>query len=127
MFANLSIFYYDIINKFDLNINKIITSEMPYKNYQEHLANCAEYRANNKETVKMSYIISKWIARGLIETDQYTYEELYIAYLCCDECELCGVTLTTDKRCSTTKCMDHDHKTGVFRNIVCLTCNNKLR
>jgi hypothetical protein len=78
MFANLSIFYYDIINKFDLNINKIITSEMPYKNYQEHLANCAEYRANNKETVKMSYCISKWIARGLIETDQYTYEELYI-------------------------------------------------
>jgi len=97
---------------------------MPYKNYQDTLDNCAKYRANNKEKVKKCYTISQWKSRGVIETDQYNYEELYIAYLCCDECELCGVTLTTGKRCSTTKMLDHDHKTGKFRNIVCLVCNS---
>jgi len=80
------------------------------------------------EKGKMRYKISDWKRMGLIETDQYNYEELYIAYLCCDECELCGVTLTTGRYNSkTTKCMDHCHKTGVFRNIVCLACNNKVK
>jgi len=99
-----------------------------------------KYRENNKELIKecnrkyyqtpagiKSGLINKWRQRGLIETDQYTYDELYEAYLYHPDCEECGVTLTTGKRCSTSKCLDHDHTTGIFRNILCHRCNTKRR
>ena len=72
-------------------------------------------------------IVSDWRRRGVIETDQYTIDELYEAYLYHPDCEECGVTLTTGKRCSTSKCLDHDHTTGIFRNILCHCCNSKRR
>jgi len=74
-----------------------------------------------------SILISKWRQRGLIETDQYTFDELYEIYLYHTNCEECEVELTTGKRCSTSKCLDHDHETGKFRNILCHTCNVKRR
>ena len=96
-----------------------------------------EYRENNKELIKeyrktpsfkKSNLISKWQRRGVIETDQYTFDELYEAYLYCSECEECGVTLTTGRYTTkTTKCLDHDHTTGIFRNILCHCCNIKRR
>ena len=99
-----------------------------------------EYRENNKELIKeynkkrrittdikKIETISKWKQRGVIETDYYTYDELYEAYLYHPDCEECGVTLTTGKRCSTSKCLDHDHTTGIFRNILCNSCNVKRR
>ena len=105
--------------------------------YKEHNK---QYYENNKEQIvkyhkeyyescvgKKSNIISKWRHRGLIETDQYTFDELYEAYLYHTNCEECGVELTTGKRCSTSKCLDHDHETGKFRNILCHTCNVKRR
>ena len=71
-------------------------------------------------------MISKWIARGLIETDQYTYYELYEAYYYQGYCEVCDVKLTIDRyNTATTKMMDHDHETGIFRNVLCLACNSK--
>lgn len=76
---------------------------------------------------KKSITISKWRQRGVIETDYYTLDELYEAYLYHPDCEECGVTLTTGKRCSTSKCLDHDHTTGIFRNILCHSCNIKRR
>ena len=109
---------------------------MPYKdpNYMK------EYYKNNKDKMKQhratyrntpagikAGLINMWRHRGLIETDQYTFDELYEAYLCCSECEECGVTLTIGKRCKTTKCLDHDHTTGIFRNILCQSCNVKRR
>jgi hypothetical protein len=87
-----------------------------------------EYMKQYKQTPfgKKSRIISDWKKRGLIETEQYTYDELYEAYLYCGYCENCDVKLTKDRyNTLTTKCMDHDHKTGIFRNILCNSCNVK--
>tara|TARA_R100000541_G_scaffold26205_1_gene35744 strand:- start:49 stop:381 length:333 start_codon:yes stop_codon:yes gene_type:complete len=98
------------------------------------------YRENNKEKIKKQKAkyaktpfgikigkISTWRRRGLIETDQYTFDELYETYLYHTNCEECKVELTIGKRCSTSKCLDHDHETGKFRNILCHACNSKRR
>ena len=102
---------------------------MPYKDKEYKKAYNKEWHINNNKTAKgrKSNLIGKWKSRGVIETEQYTFDELYEAYLYCSECEECGVTLTTGKRCSTSKCLDHDHTTGIFRNILCHCCNSKRR
>ena len=71
--------------------------------------------------------IADWKHHGLIETEDYTYEELYESYLHHTNCEVCDVKLTIGDRSATMKCMDHDHETGIFRNILCNVCNIKRR
>ena len=71
---------------------------------------------------KKSYRIRRWKYRGLIHPN---YDELYERYINTTNCERCDIELTEDKRhTSTTRCMDHDHITGLFRNIVCNRCNS---
>ena len=93
------------------------------------------YRLNNKEKIKAYYQtpegkksvkISSWRSLGLIETEDYTYDSLYEAYLVHTNCDECNVVLTIDRyNTATTKCMDHDHVTRIFRNFVCQSCNTK--
>ena len=95
----------------------------------------AEYQKEFHKTYKKdrskyhkSDTIYNWKKRGLIETDDYTYDSLYDCYMTTTDCQLCEVELTIDKkRTSTTKCMDHSHETNIFRNIVCHSCNMKQR
>ena len=64
---------------------------------------------------------NNWKRIGVIHNN---YDELYEKYMNTINCELCSVALTEDKkRKSTTRCLDHDHKTGKVRNIVCHRCN----
>ena len=61
-----------------------------------------------------------WKNSGLIGD----YESIYNIYINTSHCDKCGVLLqgkSNDK-----KCMDHCHKTGKFRNIVCNRCNNSM-
>ena len=115
------------------------------KNKEKRLEYQKQYREKNKEKEK-EYIkeykqteagkksnrISKWKHTGLINEN---YDKLYEYYnfhneyyLNCKNCENCNIELTVDKRNTpTTKCMDHSHTTGQFRNILCFSCNNKRR
>lgn len=69
--------------------------------------------------------IQKWLQRGLVCED---VASLYSFYLNCKECEWCGIDLTEDKlRKKSTKCLDHDHTTGLFRNVLCHSCNVRRR
>lgn len=121
-------------------MNRAEKSRQYYLNNKEHIQACNRlYKINNKEKIKItsklwsqtpdgikSHTISNWVARGLIETDDYTYDSLYETYLYHSNCELCDVELTKDKyHTKTTKCMDHSHETNIFRNIVCHSCNIK--
>ena len=102
-----------------------------YENNKEKLKeNAKKYREKNKEKVKeyrqtpsgkKSRRICKWKSCGVIYDD---WDKLYEKYINTTNCELCEVELTEDKRITkTTRCLDHDHYTGLFRNIVCWNCN----
>tara|TARA_R110001606_G_scaffold153012_1_gene293933 strand:- start:167 stop:502 length:336 start_codon:yes stop_codon:yes gene_type:complete len=109
---------------------------MPYKDKQKYKEWCQknkeklnkksreyskEYRKTDKG--KKLAIIRKWKHRGVISND---YDSLYNYYLSINNCEECNIELTRDNvRTKTTKCLDHDHDTGLFRNILCHTCNVK--
>ena len=47
------------------------------------------------------------------------FEEIYNEYIYATNCDLCGKEFqnTRDRQ------MEHDHQTGQFRNIVCISCN----
>ncbi len=106
---------------------------MPYKDKEKQ----KEWFENNKERIReqkkeykkkykktdtaiKSRVIFNWKKRGVINDD---FDSLYEYYLNCKNCEECNVELITGNKGSNKKCLDHDHKTGLFRNIVCHTCN----
>jgi hypothetical protein len=106
------------------------------KNKEEILSKQKQYRENNKEQKKeyfkqyrqtekgkKSNRIGNWKTYGVVHPD---FDELYEKYINTEHCELCSVKLTEDKRTThTTRCLDHCHETGEFRNVVCHSCNVK--
>lgn len=65
--------------------------------------------------------IRKWVSRGLNHTEEELNEILKIFYNTTN-CNLCDKLLTS-KNCGSQKCMDHNHSTGKFRQILCKSCN----
>lgn len=68
-----------------------------------------------------SRTISSWISQGLFIDN---YDEIYERYSMAIFCDICECVLDQDNKSK--KCMDHDHDTGIFRNILCKACNTKL-
>jgi hypothetical protein len=115
--------------------NKEKYKEYNLKNKEQRQENCRQYRLKNKDKIRevnkeYRYTpkgrkiqrISTWKHKGLVGD----YEEIYEKYMTTCLCEECNVKLTIDKiNTPTTKCMDHDHQTGLFRNILCNSCNVK--
>ena len=100
--------------------------------YKEYMK---EWRENNKDKTKehqKKYLkdpiniktqrILNWKGRGLICDD---IDKLYDHYIKSTNCELCNVDFINDKGLKQ-RCMDHDHETGLFRNVVCKLCNITL-
>ena len=80
---------------------------------------------DQSEQGKKAHRIARWKHRGIICEN---FDNLYDYYINCKNCEQCNVELTFDKRRkSTTRCLDHCHETGEFRNVLCHCCNVKRR
>jgi len=101
--------------------------------HQDNLDRVKEYRQNNKESIKeymkeyrktdaykKSYRITNWKKSGVKCDD---FNSLYDKYINCKNCEECNVELQEGNAKINKKCLDHDHKTGLFRNIICNRCN----
>jgi hypothetical protein len=101
-----------------------------------------QYRENNKEKIDeyqkqynqtstgiKNNRIKVWKKRGVKLPDDYPDWSLFYdeEYMKATKCEECGVELTEGNRTSTTKCLDHCHITGEFRNILCHVCNMKRK
>jgi len=64
--------------------------------------------------------ISNWIYRGLTLREGETYKDIYSFVMNTDFCNLCKCNFTKKNW----RCMDHDHATGFFRQILCNNCNS---
>jgi len=101
--------------------NKEKIKEKNKEFYENNKAYMKEYYQT--EQGKKSYRISHWKGRGVISND---YDALYNQYINTSNCENCNVELTEDRYITpTTRCLDHEHTTGEFRNILCNMCNIK--
>ena len=100
-------------------------------NHEEHLQNAANMRETEEYKIKMaeyrqseagkkSARISNFKQMGVISND---YEAIYIKWKETTKCEECNVELVEGNKGKNKKVLDHNHKTGEFRNIVCNRCN----
>jgi diketogulonate reductase-like aldo/keto reductase len=101
------------------------------KNRDKRLDYNVEWRKNNKEKVKITSKVwrennhdrlkkAEWLRKGLVKDN---IDKVYNKYKNTTNCDLCNIFLEGNG--STMKCMDHSHNTGLFRNILCNSCNVK--
>ena len=64
---------------------------------------------------------SSWKKRGMIFNDNF--DNIYEEYIYCRNCDLCNKEFKSSQE----RHLDHDHKTGDVRNIVCNSCNGKRK
>ena len=105
--------------------------ERYYENHEESLKKAAEQRNKDKNKEYMynfrrseeglrSARITKWKQFGVISDN---FDELYNIWKTATNCADCDVELVEGNKGCNRKCLDHDHTTGLFRDIVCTKCN----
>jgi len=60
-----------------------------------------------------------WNGRGV---KHHNFDALYSKYIQLKNCEICNAVFKNSKD----KCLDHCHKTGEFRYVLCRSCNLKM-
>tara|TARA_R110001592_G_C12859255_1_gene722659 strand:+ start:89 stop:601 length:513 start_codon:yes stop_codon:yes gene_type:complete len=68
--------------------------------------------------------ISRWKQVGIKCDD---FDKLYDLYKNTNICNICKIELIEGKYGFNRKCLDHDHTTGLFRQILCNTCNSSTQ
>jgi hypothetical protein len=122
---------------------------MPYKDPEKRKQRSREYHMENRDKIRernkqhyqknkdkikeyhqtpqgiKSCRITNWKKRGVVCDD---FDAMYDHYTKTAFCDICRCELSIKKeRSSNTKCLDHCHDTGLFRNILCLSCNVKRK
>ena len=105
------------------NPDKVKIKQKKYMDNHKNEKKIRDKKYSLTEKGKKNRKINRWKDHGLIGN----YNEIYERYLNTENCDNCNVKLTINKKYNTktTKCMDHNHITGEFRNILCHSCNIK--
>ena len=92
------------------------------KYYENHKEERKERKKvyDKSEEGKKRRRITMWKYFGVKHDD---FDSLYEYYINTWNCELCNVELVEGKFAANRRCLDHDHETGEFRNILCHSCN----
>tara|TARA_R110002153_G_scaffold263015_1_gene424167 strand:- start:332 stop:760 length:429 start_codon:yes stop_codon:yes gene_type:complete len=107
--------------------NKVYNKEYRKKNSEKQKEQKNEYMKGYRQRPqgKKCLIIGRWKHSGLLETKE-KMEELYKIYTTIKLCEACDIELTrSGKNSSTDINLDHCHETGIFRFMLCGTCNRQ--
>ena len=87
------------------------------------------YYQKNKEYFQLYHKTEEGVKRNRINNwkqigvdPSYDFDVIYDIYIHTSKCDLCNVNLTDGKGLQG-RCLDHNHKTGEIRNIVCMKCN----
>jgi len=92
-----------------------------------------EWKLNNPEYNKQYFKTDKgkkcnrintWKNYGVICDD---FNKLYDYFINCKNCEECKIELIEGNCGNNKRVLDHDHDTGLFRNVLCNTCNIKRK
>lgn len=112
---------------YERNKEKLKQKRLEYyeKNKEQEKQKMREYSKKHHKTEKgiKQTRISGWKYQGIICEN---YDEMYERYINTKNCEKCNVELIEAKLTTTNrKCLDHDHKTGLIRYVLCHKCNSK--
>ena len=72
------------------------------------------------DTEHQGNAIRNWKRYGLICREGESYQDIYSFVMSIEKCNLCKCNFNEKNR----RCMDHDHKTGYFRKVLCHKCNS---
>tara|TARA_R110001599_G_scaffold81062_1_gene218876 strand:- start:191 stop:649 length:459 start_codon:yes stop_codon:yes gene_type:complete len=105
---------------YENNKEKIIEQQKEYQKINKE--KIQEYKKKYKQTplaIKNNRI-TNWKQKGVKFDD---WEALYKHYMSTEICDNCEIELVEGQFGGNKRCLDHDHATGAFRNILCNTCN----
>jgi len=88
---------------------------------KEYMEKTKEQRSLNAKKYRDTKRICEWKRAG-VKGDLY---ELSIRYKNTTHCDICNTELCCENKSKSRKCLDHDHLSGHFRNILCNSCNAK--
>jgi hypothetical protein len=103
---------------------KLVPEEVKEENRQKRKEYYKIKREENKPNIVKSNRIRKWKSRGVKCDD---WDNLYDRYINTTNCEECNVELIEGIFGSNKRCLDHNHTTGEFRNVLCNLCNCRRR
>jgi len=110
-----------IKNRISYHKNKVLkTEEEKAETKRIFQEKVKQRREDNKPNIVKSNRIKKWKSRGVKCDD---WDILYDKYINTTNCEQCDVELVEGNYGSNKKCLDHNHDTGEFRNVLCNLCN----
>mgnify|MGYP003659814945 CR=1 FL=1 len=91
-----------------------------------------EYKILNSEKIKEQRKLYESTTKGMKNVKilgwksngvKGDYDEIYDRYINTEICDNCGIELVEGNKLANRRCMDHCHTTGLFRNILCHSCN----
>lgn len=106
--------------RYQNNHTKELEKAAEKRQTEDHKAYMKEFRAS--EAGKKSARISNWKKMGLKSDD---YDMVYDDWKSTTHCEECNIKLIEGNKGENKKVLDHDHNTGLFRNVLCNSCNVK--